>query len=121
MVLSDRFMFMAEYNPIKYENDKPSARGVPQGAKTPVNVGIRAKIVKGIEMGVSFQRGDVFGISLSVTSLLGEQILPQAPDPAPLLPVDRRPFDERDNKEIIQGIYDSVKKAGFADPDSPLK
>ncbi len=113
MVLSDRFIFMAEYNPIKYENDPISFRGIPQGAKTPVNVGLRTKITQGIEMGLSFQRGDVFGISLSVTSLLGEQILPQAPDPAPLLPVDRRSFEERENKEIIQSVYDAVKKAGF--------
>ena len=110
MQLSDRFIFVAEYNPIKYENDKPSARGVPGGAKGPVNVGIRAKLTEGIEKGVSFQRADVLGISLSVTSLLGEQVLPQAPDPAPLLPIDRRPFDERDNKEIIQDVYDAVKR-----------
>ena len=112
-ILNERFMFMAEYNPIKYENDDIAIRGVPQGAKSPVNVGLRIKLLKGMDMGVSFQRSDVFGLSLSVTSLLGEQILPQAPDPAPLLPVDRRSFDERENKEIIQGIYDAVKKAGF--------
>jgi hypothetical protein len=113
--LSDRFMFMAEYNPIKYEDDVPSARGVPQGAKTPVNVGLRARIIKGIDMGVSFQRGDTLGLSLSVGSLLGDQILPQEPDPAPLLPVDRRTFSERDNREVIQSIYDAAKKAGFDD------
>ena len=111
--LNDRFMFMAEYNPIKYENDPTSFRGVPKGADIPVNVGLRTKLIKGIEMGVSFQRGDTLGLSLSVTSLLGDQVLPQAPDPAPLLPVDRRPFKERNNKDIIQGIYDAVKKAGF--------
>jgi hypothetical protein len=113
--LSDRFMFMAEYNPIKYEEDVPSARGVPQGAKTPVNVGLRARIIKGIDMGISFQRGDTLGLSLSVGSLLGDQVLPQAPDPAPLLPVDRSAFNERDNRAIIQSIYDAVKKAGFGD------
>jgi hypothetical protein len=113
--LNDRLIFMAEYNPIKYENDSPSARGVPQGAKTPVNVGLRARIIKGIDMGVSFQRGDTLGLSLSIGSLLGDQILPQAPDPAPLLPVDRRPFNERENREIIQSIYDAVKKTGFND------
>ncbi|MFC1841012.1 YjbH domain-containing protein [Thermodesulfobacteriota bacterium] len=112
--LSDRLMFMAEYNPIKYENDRPSARGAPEGAKYPVNIGLRAKIIKGVELGVSFQRGDTLGLSLSVTSLLGEQILPQKPDPPPLLPVDRRPFSERDRKAVIQNIYDTVKEAGFA-------
>ncbi len=112
--LNERFHFMAEYNPIKYENEKSVAfRGVPEGAKYPVNVGLRVKIIKGIEMGVSFQRGDTFGVSLNATSLLGEHILPQAPDPAPLLPVDRRVFDERENKEIVQSIYDAVKKSGL--------
>lgn len=113
--LSDRFMFMAEYNPIKYENDVRSARGVPQGAKTPVNVGLRARIIKGLDMGVSFQRGDTLGLSLSIGSLLGDQVLPQAPDPAPLLALDRRPFNERDNKEVILSTYDAVKNAGFKD------
>ena len=58
----------------------------PEDYATIVNVGLRAKIIKGIDMGVSFQRGDTFGIALSVTSLLGEQILPQKPDP----PVHRK-------------------------------
>ncbi|NLA75468.1 MAG: YjbH domain-containing protein [Deltaproteobacteria bacterium] len=113
--LSDRFMFMAEYNPIKYEDDVRSARGVPKGAKAPVNVGLRTRIIKGIDLGISFQRGDTLGLSLSIGSLLGDQVLPQAPDPAPLLPVDRRPFDERGKSEVIQSIYGAVNKAGFED------
>lgn len=111
--LGDRFMFMAEYNPIKYENDKPGARGAPEGAKYPINIGLRARLIEGINMGISFQRGDTLGLSLDVTSLLGEQILPQAADPPLLLPVDRRPFDERDKQAIIKGVYDAVKQAGF--------
>ena len=114
LVLNDDLLIMAEYNPIKYENDMGGARGVPEGAKYPVNIGLRTKIIKGIEIGASFQRGSTLGLSLSLTSLLGEQILPQKPDPAPLLPVDRRSFNERERKVIVQKIYDEIKETGFS-------
>jgi hypothetical protein len=115
LALSERFLFMAEYNPIDYENDKKSARGVPEGADSPVNVGLRANILPGIDMGISYQRGDTLGLMLHVQSLLGAQVLPQRADPPPLVPVDRRPFEERDQKEIVKQVYDAVQEAGFSD------
>jgi hypothetical protein len=114
LALSERFLVMAEYNPIKYENDKGIAKGVPEGADFPVNVGLRANILPGIDLGISYQRGDTLGLMLHVSSLLGAQVLPQKADPPPLVPVDRRPFKQRDQKDIVKQVYDAVQEAGFS-------
>jgi len=114
LALSERFLVMAEYNPIEYENDKKPARAVPEGADSPVNVGLRANILPGIDLGISYQRGDTLGLMLHVQSLLGAQVLPQKADPPPVVPVDRRPFKERDRKEIVKQVYDAVQEAGFS-------
>jgi hypothetical protein len=113
--LNDRFHFIAEYNPIEYEIDKPSARGVPEGAKYPVNVGLRARILSGIDLGLSYQRGNTFGIMLHVHAGLGQQILPYHADPPTLVSVDRRPFNIRDQKEMVEEIHEAIHEAGFSD------
>ncbi len=115
LALTDRFLVMAEYNPIKYQNDKTSARAVPEGADSPVNVGLRANILPGVDLGISYQRGDTLGLMLHVESLLGAQVLPQRADPPPLVPVDRRPFNQRDRKEMVKQVYDAVHEGGFSD------
>ena len=106
--LSERFHFIAEYNPIEYEIDKPSARGVPEGAKYPVNIGLRANILRGIDLGLSFQRGDTIGLMLNIQSELGEPVLPFRPDPAPLVSIDRRPFNKRD-QQIVSNHFKRKK------------
>jgi hypothetical protein len=113
--LNERFHLIVEYNPIKYENDKSSARGVPQGARYPVNVGLRTRLFSGIDLGLSYQRGDTLGIMLHVDAELGQPVLPHRPDPAPLVSVDRRPFIERDQKAMIEKIYEAIHDAGFSD------
>ena len=113
--LNDRFNFIAEYNPIEYEKDIPSARGVPQGARYPVNVGLRAKLFSGIYLGLSYQRGNTLGVMLHVQAELGQQILPYRADPPPLLSVDRRPFNKRDQKEMVEKIHEAIHDAGFSD------
>jgi hypothetical protein len=45
VALHPRLQFMAEYNPIIYQNDKPAVRGVPEGAAWPVNFGLRYKLL----------------------------------------------------------------------------
>ncbi len=51
--LTNRFHLLAEYNPIEYESDALSARGVPEGADLPVNFGMRIKLFSGVNLGVS--------------------------------------------------------------------
>ena len=113
--LTERFHILAEYSPIKYEEDEPSARGVPEGAKSPVNVGMRAKILPGLDVGLSFQRGDTLGFMVHLQTNLGEPIIPKRPDPPLRVSVDRRPLRERDIKGMVEKIHDAMLEAGFND------
>jgi hypothetical protein len=106
---------MAEYNPIDYENDKPSARGVPEGADWPVNFGMRCKLLPGIDLGLSYQRGDTLGLSVHAQASLGEPVLPQTADPPPQVDVDRRPFEDRDIQDMVNKIHEAIHKAGFGE------
>jgi len=113
LALGERFDIMAEYNPIEYEKDPIKA--VPDGAGYPVNIGLRIKILSGINLGLSYQRGNTLGFMLHVQSELGQPILPYKSDPAPLVSIDRRPFKERDQKEMVEEVQKAVKEAGFSD------
>ncbi|MBW2046734.1 MAG: YjbH domain-containing protein [Deltaproteobacteria bacterium] len=113
--LNPRINLMAEYNPIDYEKDKRSARGVPEGAKYPVDIGMRAKILPGINMGLSYQRGDTLGIMLHVQTELGKPILPQRANPPPQVEVDKRPFEKRDLRKMVKEIYRAIHDEGFSD------
>jgi len=114
LALTDVIQFMAEYNPVKYEDDLRAVRGVPEGARWPVNLGLRAEIIKGIDLDLSYQRGDTLGAGIHLQFQLGKQVLPQKPDPPVLLPVDRRPFGQRDNRDMINDIHRAIQEAGFS-------
>ncbi len=115
VALHPRLHFMAEYNPINYEDDKASVRGVPEGAEWPVNFGLRYKLLPVLDLGVSYQRGDTLGVSLNFQTDLGKPIIPHRADPPPLVDVDRRPFKQRDKKEMVEKIHAAIHEAGFAD------
>jgi hypothetical protein len=115
VALHPRLHFMAEYNPIKYENDNKAMRGVPEGAEWPVNFGLRCRILPVLDLNVSYQRGDTFGLSLNFQTDLGKPIMPHRADPPPLVDVDRRPFGQRNTKEMVEKIHAAIHKAGFPD------
>jgi len=115
LALHERLHVMAEYNPIEYEKDKSSGRGVPEGAGYPINIGLRAKILPGMDLGLSYQRGDTLGLMFHIQSELGAPVLPHRPDPPIQVSVDRRPFHERDQRELIEEIHESIHEAGFSD------
>jgi hypothetical protein len=52
---------------------------------------------------------------LHLQAQIGKQILPQKPDPPPLVPVDQRPFRERDQREMVRKIHEAIHQTGFAD------
>ena len=79
--INPHWQIMAEYNPIKYEDDPPPVRGIPDGASWPLNVGLRWQPVRGIDLGLSFQRGDTLGLNINWQFGLGRRILPPRPDP----------------------------------------
>jgi hypothetical protein len=114
VVLHPRLHLMAEYSPIDYEKGgRAPARAIPEGADWPVNFGLRARVLPTVDLGVSFQRGDTFGASLTFQSPLGKPVLPQKADPPPLVDVDRRPLAHRDPGEMVRQIHASLQKAGF--------
>jgi hypothetical protein len=79
--INDRFSAVMEYNPIEYENDLQPTRAVPEGAASPINVGLRMQITAGLSMSLSYQRGDTLGIMGHLTFPLGKPILPKRSDP----------------------------------------
>lgn len=113
-VVHERVKFLAEYNPVDYQNDKPSARGVPEGAALPVNIGLRATLARGIHLGLSYQRGNALGLQLQLQSILGERILPQNPDPPYQIDIDRRPFQDRDQQAMLETIHEAIRDSGFS-------
>jgi opacity protein-like surface antigen len=113
VALHPRLNIIAEYNPIRYEED--DFKAVPEGARFPVNFGVRYKMFPGVDLGVSYQRGDTLSVMLHLQAALGTPVFPQNPDPPSLVPVDRRPFGERDAKEMVRSIHEAVQRAGFHD------
>jgi len=111
--INERVHLLAEYNPIEYEKDKK--RAVPEGAKSPINIGLRAKILPGLDFGLSYQRGDVLGLMLHMQFLLGKPLLPKRPDPPMQTSVDRRPFHERDPQKMMTKIHEAIHEAGFSE------
>ncbi|MFC1868563.1 YjbH domain-containing protein [Thermodesulfobacteriota bacterium] len=115
LALHDRLHLLAEYNPIQYDKDLSSGRGVPEGAKSPINVGLRAKLLRGMDLGLSYQRGDTVGLKFHIQAEIGKPILPHRSNPPPQVSIDRRPFRERDHKEMVEKIHEAIHEVGFSD------
>jgi len=113
LALHERLHILAEYNPIEYEKDKKKA--IPEGVRSPINIGLKARILPGMDLGLSYQRGDTLGLMFHLQVELGKPILPQTPDPPPRVSIDRRPFHERDQRDMIKKIHEAIRKAGFSD------
>ncbi len=113
LAITRRFHVLAEYNPIEYEDDDGPARGVPEGADSPVNFGMRMKIFTGIDLGLSWQRGDTFSFMVHAQAPLGEPLMPKKADPPKWTDVDRRPFAERNPQMMIEEICKALDEAGF--------
>jgi len=109
----ERVNLMAEYNPIDYEKDKTSAKGVPEGADWPVNIGARIEVFDGFEVGLSWQRGDTFGFSGHFNLMLGKSILPKQPDPPVWKTGEAPPFTEETAQSRVEAIRREIQQLGF--------
>jgi len=109
----ERLHLMAEYNPIEYEKDKRAA--VPEGAKLPINVGLRIKMYPGVDLGLSWQRGDTVGLMCHLQFKLGKPIVSKRPDPPLWTSVDRSPYIRRNPKEMVTKIKEAIEAVGFQD------
>ncbi len=113
--LSRRWQVLAEYNPIEYEDDPEPVRGLPQGASWPVNLAVRWQPVPGIDMGLSFQRGDTLGFSVNWQFGLGKRLLPPRPDPPSWDFAFAHRRKEMDNRRRITAICKAIADLGFKD------
>ncbi len=111
MALTDEIMLMAEYNPIRYhELSDPSVRAgaFPEPVPSKFNFGIRWRPWKWLEADATWQRGDTFGVILSVAFDLG----------VPMIPIYDAPYRENQElrlspleKRIVRGLAEF----GFSD------
>ena len=109
--LHNRLNLMAEFNPIEYEKDKRAA--VPKGADSPFNFGLRYKALPGIELGVSYQRGDQIGLMANVQLEIGQEIMPKKPDPWFWGHFQDLSATPKSTHDRLQSIKEKVEKSGF--------
>lgn len=112
--VTERIQLMAEYNPIKYQNDTGGVqRAYGKEAPSQFNLGARLRLFRGGEVTVSYQRGDQFGVMADLSFTLGESLLPWKPDLPYYAPVDRRPLQERDGNRVVDTIRARLEEQGF--------
>ncbi len=108
---SEKFAFMVEYSPIKYEkqvNDPARDEYFTRPVPSPFNFGFKWRPTKWSEVGVSYQRGDQIGVNLSLTFDIGNPIIPIWDKPYREKPEDsRRPLCER--------LSQALAMSGFSD------
>jgi hypothetical protein len=107
--ISDKYALMLEYNPIKYEvqvNDPAQSRYFTGPVPSQFNYGFRWKPFTLTEIDVSYQRGDSFGISLSMGFDVGQ----------PLIPIYDHPYKESAKERVNpleQRLANVLYRSGF--------
>jgi len=108
---SKKFAFMVEYSPIKYEK-QTSDPAQPEYFTKPVpsnfNFGFRWRPFEWSEVGVSYQRGNQFGVNFSMTFDIGN----------PLIPIYDKPYREgskEKNRPLFERVTAALYASGFSD------
>jgi len=108
---SEKFAFMVEYSPVKYEkqvNDPARDEYFTKPVPSPFNGGFRWRPTTWSEVGVSYQRGNQVGVNLSLTFDIGNPIIPIWDKPYRETVKDRaRPLCER--------LSQALAMSGFSD------
>jgi hypothetical protein len=109
--LSDEFLLMAEYNPIRYQEqsgDPAQVKYFTEAVPSKYNFGVRWRPWEWLEADLSWQRGNQVGINLSAAFDLGTPMIPLYDHPYKEKPEYRmNPLEAR----ITQGLAAS----GFSD------
>ncbi|MBP7529851.1 MAG: YjbH domain-containing protein [Syntrophorhabdaceae bacterium] len=108
---SDKFAFMVEYSPIKYEkqtNDPAQKEYFTRPVPSPFNFGVRWKPFQWSEVGVSYQRGDQIGVNFSMTFDIGNFIIPIYDKPYKEGQQDR-------NAPVCERVTRALSMSGFSD------
>ncbi len=102
---------LAEYSPIRYErqtSDPAREKNFPTAVRSPFNFGARVKPFRWLEVGASWQRGDVFGVTASVDFEIGRPLVPIYDPPYRETPeASRNPLPDR--------IAFALSDVGFSD------
>ena len=117
--VTDKLHLMTEYNPIDYTSDKLKDDNhqpvIPDGKDTPFNVGIRYMPVEGVDLGVTYQRGNKLGFTARLELDVGKELMPKKPDPlfwGKYDPDKKAPREKtlETTKEWLQEIKEEVEK-----------
>jgi hypothetical protein len=109
--LSERLMLMAEYNPIRYDEqirDPAQTKYFTEPVPSRYNFGIRWRPLDWIETDLSWQRGQQIGANISVAFDMG----------VPLIPVYDHPYREKPEYRLHpweQRIARGLDASGFSD------
>lgn len=108
---SEKYVLMVEYSPILY-NKQTSDPAQPKYFQQPVpshlNFGLRWRPLKWAELGLSYQRGNQVGVSLSLAFDVGK----------PLLPIYNAPYKEKPDERlnpITERMTAALAGSGFSD------
>lgn len=108
--LTPSIILMAEYCPIKYEKqtqDPGQKIHFPKAVPSPFNFGVRLKPWQWLETDFSYQRGEQFGVSISMNFELG-------PPMVPLYDVPYRERLEARHMPLKFRIVEALEKSGFS-------
>lgn len=108
---SEKYAVLAEYSPIRYDrqtNDPAQPVHFTSPVPSPWNFGLRWKPVRWAEIDASWQRGNRFGLGLSVAFDIGRPVVPIYDPPWRETPADRKnPLEDR--------IAAALLSSGFSD------
>lgn len=108
---SEKFSLMVEYSPIKYEKqtaDPAQAEYFTKPVPSKWNFGLRWKPFQWSEIGVSYQRGEQFGVNFSMAFDIGN----------PLIPIYDKPYVEGQKAKstpVCERMIAALHGSGFSD------
>jgi hypothetical protein len=108
---SDKYSFMVEYNPIRYNrqtNDPAQRKYFTRPVPLQYNFGFRWRPYRWAEIDLTYQRGNQFGLNLSLAFDIGR----------PFIPIYDRPYGEDPRHALLppsERIAIALKEQGFSD------
>ena len=110
--LSEEIMLMAEYNPIRYQDqtsDPAQGKYFTEAVPSKFNFGLRWRPLGWLETDLSWQRGNQVGVNLSVAFDLGKHLIPLYDHPYKEKPEYRlSPAEERIARGLEASGFGSV-------------
>ena len=122
--VTKHFHLISEYNPIDYTSDNARKDDgtplIPEGKDTPFNFGIRYRPIAGLDLGITYQRGNKLGFTAHLEMDIGKELMPKKPDPMfwgrykSEERSDSMPLKEK-KRQWLADIQSEVKNIGMQD------